>query len=99
MTISEAMSKKILKICAEKKITINKLASISLLTQSTIQNIVDGNSKNPKLLTIIRICDGLGITLEEFFKDELFLNIDREDWLTIFFFLFIINYVRLIFHG
>ena len=73
------MSKKILKICAEKKITINKLASISLLTQSTIQNIVDGNSKNPKLLTIIRICDGLGITLEEFFKDELFLNIDRED--------------------
>ncbi len=79
MTISEAMSKKILKICAEKKITINKLASISLLTQSTIQNIVDGNSKNPKLLTIIRICDGLGITLEEFFKDELFLNIDRED--------------------
>ena len=79
MTISEAMSKKILKICAEKKITINKLASIGLLTQSTIQNIVDGNSKNPKLLTIIRICDGLGITLEEFFKDELFLNIDRED--------------------
>ena len=79
MTISEAMSKKILKICAEKKITINKLASISLLIQSTIQNIVDGNSKNPKLLTIIRICDGLGITLEEFFKDELFLNIDRED--------------------
>lgn len=79
MTISEAMFKKILKICAEKKITINKLASISLLTQSTIQNIVDGNSKNPKLLTIIRICDGLGITLEEFFKDELFLNIDRED--------------------
>lgn len=79
MTISEAMSKKIFKICAEKKITINKLASISLLTQSTIQNIVDGNSKNPKLLTIIRICDGLGITLEEFFKDELFLNIDRED--------------------
>ena len=79
MTISEAMSKKILKISAKKKITINKLASISLLTQSTIQNIVDGNSKNPKLLTIIRICDGLGITLEEFFKDELFLNIDRED--------------------
>ena len=79
MTISEAMKEKILKICAEKQITINKLASISLLTQSTIQNIVDGNSKNPKLLTIIRICDGLGITLEEFFKDDVFLNLDRED--------------------
>ncbi len=79
MTIREAMAKKILKICKEKNITINKLASISLLTQSTIQNIIDGNSKNPKLLTVVRICDGLGITLEEFFSDELFLNLDRED--------------------
>ena len=79
MTISEAMSKKLLKICKEKQITVNKLSSMSLLTQSTIQNIVEGNSKNPKLLTIIRICDGLGITLKEFFSDEIFNNLDRED--------------------
>lgn len=79
MTISEAMSKKLIKICNERQITINKLASISCLTQSTIQNIIDGNSKNPKLLTIIRICDGLNITLEEFFKDSLFKNLNRED--------------------
>ena len=79
MTIREAMAKKILKICEERHITINKLASISLLTQSTVQNIIDGNSKNPKLLTVVRICDGLGITLEEFFSDKLFLNLDRED--------------------
>lgn len=79
MRLSEAMSKKLLKICEERDISINKLATICLLTQSTVQNIIECNSSNPKLLTIVRICDGLGITLEEFFSDELFKNIDRED--------------------
>lgn len=79
MKISEAMSKKLLKICDERKISINKLATTCLLTQSTVQNIIECNSVNPKLLTIVRICDGLGISLKEFFDDELFDNIDRED--------------------
>lgn len=79
MKISEAMSKKLLKICQEKNISINKLATISCLTQSTIQNIIECNSNNPKMLTIVRICDGLGISLKEFFDDELFTNLERED--------------------
>ena len=79
MKLSEAMSKKLLKICEERDISINKLATICLFTQSTVQNIIECNSSNPKLLTIVRICDGLGMTLEEFFSDELFNNIDRED--------------------
>lgn len=79
MKIREAISKKINKICNERNISINKLASMSLLTQSTVQHLADGNSKNPKLLTIIRICDGLNMTLQEFFSDDLFKNLDRED--------------------
>lgn len=79
MKIREAISKKINKICNERDISINKLASMSLLTQSTVQHLADGNSKNPKLLTIIRICDGLNMTLQEFFSDDLFKNLDRED--------------------
>lgn len=79
MKISEAMSKKLLKICEERGISINKLANMCCLTQSTIQNIIEGNSTNPKLLTVVRICEGLGIFLSEFFDDELFSNIDRED--------------------
>ena len=79
MKLSEAMSRKLLKICEERNISINKLATICLLTQSTVQNIIECNSSNPKLLTIVRICDGLGMTLEDFFSDELFKNIDRED--------------------
>lgn len=79
MKISEAMSKKLLKICEERGISVNKLANMCCLTQSTVQNIIEGNSTNPKLLTVVRICEGLGIFLSEFFDDELFSNIDRED--------------------
>ncbi len=79
MNISEAVSTKIIKICDERNITINKLAYISGITQSTLDNIVNRKSKNPKLLTIIRICDGLDITLYDFFNDPIFLNLDRED--------------------
>lgn len=79
MTISEAVISKILKICDERNITINKLSTICGITQSTLDNIVNGNSKNPKLLTIVRICDGLEITMHDFFSDPVFLNLDRED--------------------
>ena len=79
MKLYEAISKKFNKICSEKNISMNKLASMSCLTQSTVQHLADGRSKNPKILTIVRICDGLGISLKEFFDDEIFNNIDRED--------------------
>lgn len=79
MKINEALTKRILKLCKEKNISINKLAEQSLITQSTLNNIVNGNSKNSKLLTIVRICDGLGISLSEFFDDKLFQKIDTEN--------------------
>ncbi len=79
MKINDAIAKKLIKICQERKISINKLAVLCCLTQSTVQNIIDGNSSNPKILTIVRICDGLDISLKEFFDDDLFANIDRED--------------------
>lgn len=79
MLVCEAVSKKILDICDERDISVNKLANISCLTQSTLENIVNCKSKNPKILTIVRLCEGLDMNLEEFFSDEVFYNIDRED--------------------
>lgn len=79
MKIKEAVAIRINNICNERNISINKLASISCLTQSTVQHLVDGRSNNPKILTIVRICDGLNISLKEFFDDKIFDNIDRED--------------------
>ena len=76
MTVSKANSTRIINICKEKNISINKLANASFLTQSTLQSIIVGDSNNPKLLTISRVCYGLDITLEEFFSDEVFNDLD-----------------------
>lgn len=79
MRISEAMEEKLIKIIREKDITVNRLASICCLTQSTVDSIINGKSKNPKILTVVRLCDGLGISLKDFFDDDIFIDIDRED--------------------
>ena len=79
MRLNKVIEEKITKLLIERNITVNKLESMSCLTQSTVDSLINGKSKNPKLLTIVRICDGLGITLTEFFDDKLFLNLDTED--------------------
>lgn len=79
MRIHKAVSEKLTKIMMERNLSVNKLASISCLTQSTVDSLVNGKSKNPKLLTIVRICDGLEIKLSDFFKDDVFNDIERED--------------------
>ena len=58
-----AVRNRILQLCGEHEISINKLATISALPPSSIKNILYGKSQNPKLITIKMICDGLGIIL------------------------------------
>jgi len=76
MKLHEAVGKRILEYCDERKITPNKLCTMSGIIQSTVNSIFSGRSKNPKLETIYNLCLGLGITLEEFFSSELFLDLD-----------------------
>lgn len=78
MDLQEATKKRILALCNEKNITINKLATLSGIRQSTVNNLIDGTSKTPTLLTILRICLGLNIQLEDFFHDEVFKDLDDE---------------------
>lgn len=79
MNLQEAVKQKILKICQERNITINKLTTLAGVRQSTINNLIDGTSKTPTLLTVLRICLGLGIQLKDFFDDELFIDLDDYD--------------------
>lgn len=58
--------------------TINRLATVSALPPSSIKNILYGKSRNPKLLTIKMLCDGLGITLGEFFSTPAFDALEQE---------------------
>ncbi|MGM9538140.1 MAG: helix-turn-helix domain-containing protein [Candidatus Onthomonas sp.] len=69
---------RILQLCAERNISINRLATISALPPSSVKNILYGKSQNPKLLTIKLICDGLGITLGEFFSTPEFDALEQE---------------------
>ena len=73
-----AVRNRILALCGEREITINKLATISALPPSSIKNILCGKSQNPKLITIKMICDGLGLTLGEFFSTPEFDALDQE---------------------
>lgn len=73
-----AVRNRILALCGEHDISINKLASISALPPSSVKNILYGKSQNPKLLTIKMICDGLGITLSEFFNTPEFNALEQE---------------------
>ncbi len=76
-TIS-AVKNRILQLCGERNISVNKLASISALPPSSVKNILYGKSQNPKLLTIKLLCDGLGITLGEFFSTPEFDALEQE---------------------
>ena len=69
---------RILQLCEEKRITINKLATESGVAPSTIKNILYGKSQNPGIVTLKMLCDGLGITLIEFFNTEEFENLEQE---------------------
>ena len=73
-----AVRNRILALCGEREISINKLATISALPPSSVKNILYGKSRNPKLLTIKMICDGLDITLGEFFATPEFDTLEQE---------------------
>lgn len=78
MNTISAVRNRILQLCGEREISINRLATLSALPPSSIKNILYGKSQNPKLLTIKMICDGLDITLDEFFSTAEFEALEQE---------------------
>lgn len=78
MIIGEAVKLRIIDLCQENKITINKLATISGITQSTLNNIISGRNNSTTISTIKKICDGLEISVQDFFNSNLFTNLEQE---------------------
>ena len=81
MTYSEIYALRIKQLCEKQGITINKLATLSGLKQSTIDNIIHGASKNPKVKTLHRIAGTFGMTLSEFldYPELNEYSVDDED--------------------
>jgi len=78
MQIADALAIRIKNLCSQRGITVNKLATLSGVTQSTVASILNGTSRNPSIGTIKKIANGLGITLSEFLNDSVIENSDTE---------------------
>lgn len=78
MTVGEAVRLRILELCEQNGISVNKLSGISGVTQSTVNNIVSGRNNSTTISTIKKLCDGLGISIEDFFRSELFRGLEQE---------------------
>lgn len=78
MTVGEAVRLRISELCQARNLSFNKLSMMSGVTQSTLNNIVSGRNNSATVATVQKLCDGLGITIEEFFTSPLFRNLEQE---------------------
>ncbi len=78
MRIGEAVRQRIEELCRQQALTVNKLSNISGVTQSTVNNIVSGRNRSATISTIKKLCDGFGITIQEFFESDLFSDLEQE---------------------
>lgn len=78
MRIGEAVRLRILELCAQRDLSVNRLSALSGMTQSTLNNIVSGRNNSATVSTVKKICDGLEITIQEFFSSDLFRDLEQE---------------------
>ena len=78
MNAKEAVASRIIALCDERGIAINALAGSAGVSPSTVYSMLNAKSQNPGVVSLQKLCDGLGITLREFFNDDLFDNIEQE---------------------
>ena len=78
MNAKEAVAQRILGLCREQGIAVNSLANSAGISPSTIYSMLNAKSQNPGIVSLQKICDGLGISLRQFFNSELFDHIEQE---------------------
>ena len=78
MATVDCVQRRLVEICYERHLSFNKLAYISAVHPSTVKGIMNGASKNPGVVTIKKLCDGLGISLTEFFDTDYFRDLEQE---------------------
>ena len=76
MDIKKAVALRIQGLCLERDLTINALANRCGMSPSTIYSMLNAKSQNPGVVSIQKICDGLDISIQDFFSDPLFAALD-----------------------
>ena len=78
MNTKEAVTKRILELCEERDMAIHASGTVSAVSPSTIYSMLNEKSKNPDVVSLKKLCDGLEISLREFFDSELFDDLEQE---------------------
>lgn len=79
MTMSGAVAQRLSELITERNLTMNGLAQISAVPPSTVKNIFYGKSRNSGIVTLKLLCDGMGITITEFFDTSVFRELEIEE--------------------
>lgn len=78
MNTRKAVANRLLELCEEKHLSVNGLARVSAVPPSTLKNIINGGSQNAGIVTLKKLCDGLEISLYDFFDTEVFKHLEQE---------------------
>ena len=78
MDTRQVIALRLMQLCDQHNISINYLATSAGIPRSTLKNILYGRSQNPGVVTLKKLCDGLGITLGEFFSTPEFDALEQE---------------------
>lgn len=78
MTAKQAVAKRILELCDERKIAVNTLANMSGVSPSTVYSMLNEKSQNPGVISLQKLCDGLDISLRQFFDSPFFEGLEQE---------------------
>lgn len=78
MTLKDAIAQRIETLCAKRKLNPSSLAYLCGIDRSTIYSILGDKSKSPEVATIKKICDGLEMSLGEFFSSREFDQLEQE---------------------
>lgn len=79
MLLCTAVRQRIINIASERNITLHRLALDSGVPYSTLSSFMNGKSNSITLTTLLHLCEGANIELEEFFRDKLFKDVEAED--------------------
>lgn len=78
MGIMDAVILRLDALCRERGITNNKMCTNAAVPQSTINNSVNGKTKNMGIVTLKKLIDSFDMTITDFFDDDLFRNLEQE---------------------
>ena len=78
MRSKRALQIRILDLCYDHDLSLNALSARCGITQSTLNTIITGRNNSITIQTVLRICRGLDMDLQEFFDDDIFRDIEQE---------------------